>query len=55
MSINPICIDQNILAIEALELMEKNAKGEISVLPVVDSDKKILGLLRLHDLIKSGL
>lgn len=55
MSNNPICIDQNKLAIEALEIMENNSKGEISVLPVVDDSDNIHGLLRLHDLIKSGI
>lgn len=55
MSNNPVCIDQEELAIIALEIMENNSKGEISILPVVDDNKKILGLLRLHDLIKSGL
>ena len=55
MSINPICINKETLAIKALEIMEDNHKGEITVLPVINDENKIFGLLRLHDLIKAGL
>ncbi len=55
MTNDPITIYDNQLAIEALNLMENNRKKSISVLPVLDSDSNFLGLLRLHDLIQSGL
>ena len=35
--------------------MEKNGKKEISVMPVVDSNSVVLGLLRLHDLVQAGI
>ena len=35
--------------------MELNGRKPVSVLPVVNQENLILGLLRLHDLIKSGL
>lgn len=55
MTNDPIIIYEEELAIEALQLMENNRKKSISVLPVVDKDSNFLGLLRLHDLIQSGL
>ncbi len=55
MTLDPICIEKNILIVDALKKMELNGRKPVSVLPVVNEDNLILGLLRLHDLIKSGL
>jgi arabinose-5-phosphate isomerase len=33
----------------------ENRPSQISVLPVVDSGRRCVGLLRLHDLVRSGL
>ncbi len=41
-------------AVMALELMEKRAKP-ISVLPVLDRQEKVVGMIHLHDLISQGL
>ena len=41
-------------AIQALELMEKREKP-ISVLPVLDGDEKVVGMVHLHDLVARGL
>lgn len=46
-------IGMDALAIDALELME-NRSGKIYQLPVMDENKKLLGLLRLHDLVSVG-
>lgn len=51
---SPVTADPEMLAFDALRLME-DRPSQISVLPVVDSDKKCVGLVRLHDLVKSGL
>ncbi len=51
MTFNPKTIDDNILVIEALEIMEKY---NITVLPVV-KDMKPVGLVHLHDILKSGV
>jgi arabinose-5-phosphate isomerase len=42
------------LAFDALRLME-DRPSQISVLPVVDDDRRCVGLIRLHDIVRSGL
>jgi len=44
-------IEEDQMAVDALELMEKR-KSQISVLPVL-KDKKIIGMVRIHDLLNS--
>jgi len=55
MTKDPIVISYDKFAIEALELMEKNRKKPISLLPVIGKNSEFIGILRLHDLIQSGL
>ena len=54
MTANPITVDSDVLVGRALSIME-NRKSQINVLPVVDSDNRCIGVVRIHDLIKSGL
>lgn len=54
MNKNPKSIGPEILAYDALTTMEMGEK-QIYVLPVVNKDQELLGVLRLHDLIKAGL
>ena len=54
MTRNPITTTPDELAYAALQLME-NRPSQISVLPVVDGDRRSVGLLRLHDLVRIGL
>jgi arabinose-5-phosphate isomerase len=42
------------LAYDALRLMEDRPR-QIAVLPVVDEEGNCVGLLRLHDIVRSGL
>ncbi|MBC7330805.1 MAG: KpsF/GutQ family sugar-phosphate isomerase [Synergistetes bacterium] len=49
---NPKKIVLGKLAAEALALMERH---EISVLPVVDGDDNIVGIVHIHDLLKAGI
>ena len=53
---DPITVTPEVLAAEALELMERNRRKAISVLPVVSlqAPLRLEGLLRLHDLVKAG-
>ena len=55
MTTDPITTAPNLLAVEAIKEMEHNRRKAISVLPVVDADQKLQGLLRLHDLVQAGL
>jgi len=54
MTATPIFVASGVPAIEALTLMERNAKKTITVLPVID-DENLVGMLRMHDLIQAGL
>ncbi len=54
MTKNPATINIRATATEAVEIME-NRKSQIYVLPVVDDDQKPVGLLRLHDVIRSHM
>lgn len=54
MTPRPVVTTPDALAHAALQLME-NRPSQISVLPVVDTDGRVVGLLRLHDIIRSGL
>lgn len=50
---NPTVATPEMLAFDALKLMEERER-QISVLPVID-ENKVCGLLRLHDIVRSGL
>jgi len=54
MTRSPITATPDMLAYDALQLME-NRPSQISVLPVVDDAGGCVGLLRLHDVVRSGL
>lgn len=51
MTKNPKKIEENSLAAEALDLMEKY---QITVLPVVNYENRLLGILHLHDILGKG-
>ncbi len=55
MTKNPHTIDPEKLALEAMDIMEANQKNAITVLPVVDEKKNVKGLIRLHDIVQSGV
>jgi arabinose-5-phosphate isomerase len=56
-TVDPITVTPEVMAAAALELMERNGKRTISVLPVMDPAcaGRLLGILRLHDLVRAGL
>jgi len=54
MTHNPVVVTAEMLAFDALRLME-DRPSQISVLPVVDGDRRAVGLIRLHDIVRSGL
>jgi len=52
MTKNPISIKKDAFLGEALTIMESRER-QISVLPVVDDTNKCIGLIRIHDILKS--
>ena len=54
MTRKPVVVTPELLAFDALRLME-DRPSQISVLPVVDGEEKCVGLIRVHDIVRSGL
>ena len=54
MTRDPIVVTRDVLAYDALHLMENRA-SQIAVLPVVDEQQYCVGLIRVHDIVRSGL
>ena len=54
MTPNPRWISSDELAWEAMRQMEKDPSHLIMVLPVLE-DQRIVGLLRMHDILQAGL
>ncbi len=54
MTRDPVVVSAETLAYDALRLME-DRPSQISVLPVVDGNRLCVGLIRLHDIVRSGL
>lgn len=52
---NPRTIEASQLACEAMQLMEADQNRPIMVLPVVDEEGKIQGLIKMHDILQAGL
>lgn len=52
MTKNPIVIEPDALAVEAIKPMQAK---EIMVLPVIDEERKPVGMIRLHDIVKAGI
>ena len=52
MTLSPVLIKKDILAIEAMKLMEE--KQQITIMPVVEKEQ-LVGLIRMHDIIQTGL
>jgi arabinose-5-phosphate isomerase len=52
MTANPIAISQSTMAVEALAMMEKR---KITSIVVIDADRRVAGVVHLHDLWRTGL
>lgn len=51
MTSDPITIGGDIQAVDALSIMQRH---EVTILPVVDADRRLVGILHLHDLLGKG-
>jgi arabinose-5-phosphate isomerase len=52
MTASPRSVEPDMLAVEALELLEQH---RISQLPVVDGDGRLVGAFNMHDLLRAGV
>ena len=52
---NALIIEPNKLATAALSVMEKHKPRPVTVLPVVDKEKNIVGMIHLTDLLRQGV
>lgn len=55
MTITPRYIQSEEMASHALNIMEADQKHPITVLPVLDDGRKVVGLIKMHDIVQSGL
>lgn len=55
MTRDPRTIEPGVLAADALARMELNLPGPLLMLFIVDADRKPIGLLHLHDILRAGL
>jgi arabinose-5-phosphate isomerase len=54
MTKSPVVVYEDMLAVDALRTME-NREKQLSVLPVLSRDNKVVGLLRTHDVLQRGI
>jgi arabinose-5-phosphate isomerase len=55
MTKTPRTITADKLAAQALNIMEKNKPRPITVLPVVDTNQRAIGIIHLTDLLRQGV
>lgn len=51
---SPKVIRPDLLALEAMDIMENDQKNPITVLPVVE-ENRVVGLIKMHDIVQSGI
>ncbi|MFI0478977.1 MAG: CBS domain-containing protein, partial [Candidatus Rhabdochlamydia sp.] len=55
MTSSTVVINQDLLAWDALTLMQRDPKKYMTILPVVLEDRTVIGILRMHDIIQAGI
>ena len=55
MTKSPRSIGPDMLAYAAMKEMESNQKSPVMVLPVLDEEQKVVGIIKMHDLIQAGV
>jgi len=55
MNPRPTTVDPEALALSALRLMEARPEGPVTLLIAVDAERRPLGLLHIHDVLRAGL
>ena len=52
---NPRTISKKMMAWDALKQMEERPSSPITVLPIVDEEGKVEGLVKIHDILQEGI
>jgi arabinose-5-phosphate isomerase len=52
---SPRTIGPHVLAWDAMKFMESDQKRPIMVLPVVSEDNTVIGIIKMHDIVQSGI
>ena len=55
MTSSTVVVNQDLLAWDALALMQRDPKKYITILPVVLKDRTVIGILRMHDIVQAGI
>jgi arabinose-5-phosphate isomerase len=55
MTLTPRCIESQAMAWDAMKAMEADPKRAITTMPVVDDRRRLLGLIKMHDILQIGL
>jgi arabinose-5-phosphate isomerase len=55
MTKTPRHISPDVLATEAIKIMENSLSNEVTVLPVLNDEKQVIGVIKLHDIIQTGI
>jgi arabinose-5-phosphate isomerase len=55
MNTQPLTIAAEKLAVEALKVMEKHQPRPITVLPVINDSRQVIGIIHLTDLLRKGV
>lgn len=55
MNARPTTIKGDMLALQALRMMEERRRGPVTLLIVTDDDDRPVGLLHIHDVLRAGL
>ncbi len=55
MNARPTTISPQMLAIDALRMMERRKRGPVTLLIAVDEEQRPVGLLHIHDVLRAGL
>ncbi len=55
MTSTPRTVESHLLAWDAMKAMEAFQNQAISAMPVIDDQKRLLGLIKMHDIIQCGL
>ena len=54
MTRDPRVVAQDVLAYEAMRIMEEDKERPVTVLPVIDNGQ-VIGLIKMHDILQAGI